>query len=195
MLVIRFSRVGKRNHAQYKVVLTEKTYPVKGKFIELLGSYDPHLKNSSLKEERVKYWLSQGVTCSDSAYNLFVEKGLIEGEKRKVKISPKKKAESEESDEKEVAEPKNEDGSKAAAEEPKIEREKIDEKANEKKEQSEKQEDQPDPVPVEKEKKGSDEKKQETEKEDPKEELKKEPEKTGQKNPEKPEEKKITEKE
>ncbi len=47
MLVIRFSRVGKRNHAQYKVVVAEKSAPIKGRFVEQVGSYNPHLKVSS----------------------------------------------------------------------------------------------------------------------------------------------------
>ena len=92
MLIIRFSRVGKRNHAQYRIVLTEKTSPVQGKFVELLGSYDPHQKQAVLKEERIKYWLEKGVECSDSVFNLFVSKEFIKEEKRKVKV-PKKEVE------------------------------------------------------------------------------------------------------
>lgn len=94
MLIIRFSRVGKRNHAQYRIVLTEKTSPVKGKFVELLGSYDPHQKQAVLKEDRIKYWLENGVQCSDSVFNLFVAKELLKGEKRKVKV-PKKEVKEE----------------------------------------------------------------------------------------------------
>lgn len=89
MLVIRFSRVGKKGHAQYKVVLAENTYPVQGKFIEQLGSYDPHSKQAVLKQEKIKYWIEKGATCSDSAYNLFVRNSIIEGKKRPVKV-PKK---------------------------------------------------------------------------------------------------------
>ncbi len=106
MLIIRFSRVGKRNHAQYRIVLTEKTSPVKGKFVELLGSYDPHQKQAVLKEDRIKYWLGNGVQCSDSVFNLFVAKELIKGEKRKVRVP-----------EKEVKEEVVEEG-KAVAEKP-----------------------------------------------------------------------------
>ncbi len=92
MIIIRFSRVGKKGHAQYKVVLAEKSYPVQGKFIEQLGSYDPHKKEAVLKTDRVKYWIEKGAACSDSAHNLFVREGLVKEEKRKVSIKIPEKA-------------------------------------------------------------------------------------------------------
>ena len=122
MLVIRLSRVGKKNHAQYKVVLAEKTYPVKGKFIELLGSYDPHLKQAMLKGERIKHWLAQGATCSDSVHNLLVSEKVIDDEKRKINITKKKKKEDKEEtgedkeDKKEEAKPKEDEAEKSATE-------------------------------------------------------------------------------
>lgn len=61
-----------------------------GKHVEVLGSYDPHSKKEVLKAERIKYWVSQGAQVSDTAYNLFVSKGVLEGEKRKVKLPAKK---------------------------------------------------------------------------------------------------------
>ena len=93
MLTVRFARVGKNKRAQYKIVLQENTVAPGGRHIEILGSYDPHLKKTTLKEDRIKYWVSQGTTFSDSAYNLMVAKGVISGDKRKVKLPAKKVAE------------------------------------------------------------------------------------------------------
>lgn len=98
MLTVRFARVGKNKRAQYKIVLQEHTVAPGGRHIEILGSYDPHLKKTTLKEERIKYWISQGTTFSDSAYNLMVTKGIISGDKRKVKLPAKKVAEKTEAD-------------------------------------------------------------------------------------------------
>ena len=61
-----------------------------GKHVEVLGSYDPHSKKEVLKAERIKYWVSQGAQVSDTAYNLFISKGVLTGEKRKVKLPAKK---------------------------------------------------------------------------------------------------------
>ncbi|NTU66528.1 MAG: 30S ribosomal protein S16 [Candidatus Moranbacteria bacterium] len=89
MLTIRFSRVGKKNKAQFKITLQERSVAPGGRHVEILGSYDPHLKAAVLKEDRIKYWLEKGAHASDSVYNLLVSKKVIEGSKRKVKM-PKK---------------------------------------------------------------------------------------------------------
>lgn len=93
MLTIRFARAGKRNKAQFKILLQEHTVAPGGRHVEVLGAYDPHSKQAVLKEERIKYWLSKGATASDTAYNLLVLKGLISGKKRAVKLPAKVKPE------------------------------------------------------------------------------------------------------
>ena len=90
MLTIRFARMGKKNKAQFKIMLQEKTVAPGGRHVEILGSYDPHQKTAVLKEERIKYWVEKGAAVSDSAYNLFVSKGVLEGKKRGVKLPTKK---------------------------------------------------------------------------------------------------------
>ena len=89
MLIIRFSRTGKKNQAYYRLVLAEKSCPVKGRIIENLGNYDPQLKKISFKKERVDYWIAKGASLSDTAYNLMVRQGVIKGKKRPVKIKKK----------------------------------------------------------------------------------------------------------
>lgn len=91
MLTIRLARIGKKNKAQFRIVLQEHTAAPGGKHVEVLGSYDPHSKKEVLKAERIKYWVSQGAQVSDTAHNLFVSKGVLTGEKRKVKLPAKKK--------------------------------------------------------------------------------------------------------
>jgi small subunit ribosomal protein S16 len=105
MLIIRLLRTGKKNAPSYRIVLTEKTAPPQsGKFLEILGHYNPRLaakdggkgrkgkKEISLKEERIKYWLSQGVKTSETVHNLLVSQGIIKGPKIKKKIRIKKKS-------------------------------------------------------------------------------------------------------
>jgi small subunit ribosomal protein S16 len=93
MLTIRFARTGKRNKAQFKILLQEHTVAPGGRHVEVLGAYDPHSKQAVLKEERIKYWLSKGATASDTAHNLLVSKGLISEKKRAVKLPAKAKEE------------------------------------------------------------------------------------------------------
>ncbi len=134
MLNIRLSRVGKRNHAQYKIVVAEKSAPVKGRFVEQVGSYDPHSKQIVLKKERVEHWLSQGVACSDTVYNLLVKEGVISGPKRKVFLKKKKKGEEGEGQEKETSTTEEKGKTEEpAGEETKEEKEQSEEKGDQEK--------------------------------------------------------------
>lgn len=90
MLTIRLQRTGKRNAADFRIVLAEKESPVKKKFNEVLGSYNPRKKDFRVNEERVKYWIGQHVGMSPTIHNLFVTKGLFEAKKLKAFSTPKK---------------------------------------------------------------------------------------------------------
>ncbi|MEK7627174.1 MAG: 30S ribosomal protein S16 [Patescibacteria group bacterium] len=90
MLKIRLQRVGRKNFPSFRVVLVEHKRPVKGKFLELLGFYNPLLKQKGLKKDRINYWLSQGVTVSPTIHNLLAQEGVISDKKIKA-WRPKKK--------------------------------------------------------------------------------------------------------
>lgn len=90
MLVIRLQRVGKKNQPSFRIVLAEKTAPVKGKFIEILGNYNPRLKTKAFEADRILYWLSKGAQASPTVHNLLVSEKIVD--KPKVKAwAPKKK--------------------------------------------------------------------------------------------------------
>jgi len=94
MLTIRFFRIGKKNQPSYKIVVTDKrNAPSGGLFKEEVGFYNPITKEKSLKGERIKHWISKGAQPSDTAYNLFVKEGIIEGKKVSVLKKSKKKKE------------------------------------------------------------------------------------------------------
>ena len=117
MLVIRFSRVGRHNHAQYRIVVQEKTKAPTGKHVDIVGSYDPHSKQTVLKEEKIKNYLANGAQPSDSVYNLLVRNDIVKGEKRSVKLPEKKVEEKDETVETEKTEEKKEDVKTEAKEE------------------------------------------------------------------------------
>lgn len=72
MLKIRLQRTGKRGQAYFRVVVLEHTKKPKGKFLELLGNYDPHKKELNVKMDRVEYWISKGAQASPTINNLLV---------------------------------------------------------------------------------------------------------------------------
>jgi small subunit ribosomal protein S16 len=93
MLTIRLQRAGKKNQADFKIVLAEKEAPVKKKHLEVLGAYSPRKKTFKAVEERIKYWISQRVEMSPTVHNLLVSKGLLDAKKVKAFNTPKKPVE------------------------------------------------------------------------------------------------------
>ena len=66
--MIRLSRVGATKKPQYRVVVIEKASARDGRFVEIVGHYNPR-KNPvelTLRQERVQYWLSKGAQPSDT---------------------------------------------------------------------------------------------------------------------------------
>jgi len=69
---IRLRREGAKNRPYYKVVVADSRSPRDGKFIEVIGTYDPKKpgNNSSLRIERAEYWISKGAQPSDTVRSL-----------------------------------------------------------------------------------------------------------------------------
>lgn len=99
MLTIRLSRVGKKKKPMYRLIISEKAKDPYGRALEILGSYNPYSKELLVKDDRVKYWLSQGSQMSATVNNLLVEKKIIEG-KKVVASKPGDKKEEEKKEEK-----------------------------------------------------------------------------------------------
>ncbi len=84
MLTIRLSRVGKRKMPIYRFVIMDSKKDPWGKSLEILGTRNPRTKETILKTDRVKHWLSMGASTSDSVWNIFVDQKLVEGKKHNV---------------------------------------------------------------------------------------------------------------
>ena len=69
---IRLRREGAKNRPYYKVVVADSRSPRDGKFIEIIGTYDPKKPdhNSTLKLDRIDHWISQGAQPSDTVRSL-----------------------------------------------------------------------------------------------------------------------------
>ena len=69
---IRLRREGALNRPYYKVVVADSRSPRDGKFIEIIGTYDPKKPghNSMLKIDRAEYWIARGAQPSDTVRSL-----------------------------------------------------------------------------------------------------------------------------
>ena len=73
MLVIRLSRTGRRNLPHFRVVVAEKSAPIKGKFVEILGNFDPIQKVFKVAKDRVVYWFERGAKPTQKVARLLLK--------------------------------------------------------------------------------------------------------------------------
>lgn len=91
MLKIRLQRVGRVHEPSFRLVLTDLENSTKsGRFKEVLGSYDPRKSTDSLNTERIRYWLSQGASPTNTVHNLLVRHRIINAKKIDVSAKSKK---------------------------------------------------------------------------------------------------------
>ncbi|MCE9585443.1 30S ribosomal protein S16 [Candidatus Nomurabacteria bacterium] len=90
MLKIRLQRIGRKNDPAFRVVLTDSKNSTKsGKFLEIVGTYNPKAGTTSFNAERITQLLSTGAQLTDTLHNFLVHNKIIEGKKKNV--LPKKK--------------------------------------------------------------------------------------------------------
>jgi small subunit ribosomal protein S16 len=80
MIRIRLKRIGKKRHPFYRLVVADKPDRRDGRFIETLGSYDPHANPPVVKVDgdKAKEWIGKGAQPSEAAEKILVRAGVIE---------------------------------------------------------------------------------------------------------------------
>jgi small subunit ribosomal protein S16 len=91
---IRLRREGALNRPYYKVVVADSRSPRDGKFIEIIGTYDPKRPghNSTMKLDRAEYWISKGAQPSDTVRSLIKKNKNPEAAAKKAAATAAKKA-------------------------------------------------------------------------------------------------------
>ena len=71
-VTIRLARVGTRHRSIYRVVVSDRRSPRDGRFIELVGTYDPRIDppKVTLKHDRLKHWIGVGAKPSRTVSEL-----------------------------------------------------------------------------------------------------------------------------
>ena len=93
-VAIRLRREGALNRPYFKVVVADKRSPRDGKFIEIVGTYDPKKagQNSTLKLDRIEHWISKGAQPSDTVRSLIKKTKNPEAAAKKAAAAAAKKA-------------------------------------------------------------------------------------------------------
>ena len=75
---IRLKRIGKKKVPFYRIIVSDSKFPVQGKFIVEIGTYDPNTDPSTVKvnEELAKKWIANGAQPTESVAKLFRQAGI-----------------------------------------------------------------------------------------------------------------------
>lgn len=80
---IRLRRTGAKKQPSYRLVVADSKSPRDGRFIEILGHFNPRRTPVEvvLDEDKIKHWLGNGAQPSDTVARLLAEKGLYDKSK------------------------------------------------------------------------------------------------------------------
>jgi small subunit ribosomal protein S16 len=75
---IRMTRKGTKKKPFYRIVAADIESPRDGKFLELLGTYDPMVEPAAiiLKSDRIQHWLNEGAKPSDTVKSILKKQGV-----------------------------------------------------------------------------------------------------------------------
>jgi small subunit ribosomal protein S16 len=80
MVKIRLSRTGRKHYHTFRIVAVDSRSPRDGRFIEVLGNYNPNLKTDAEKvtidKPRIEHWLGKGAQPTLSVWNLLRKQGI-----------------------------------------------------------------------------------------------------------------------
>lgn len=79
MVKIRLNRMGAKKNPYYRLVVADSRAPRDGRFIEILGTYDPTKKPAEIKvdEEKAIAWMQKGAQPTDTVRSILKQQGVM----------------------------------------------------------------------------------------------------------------------
>ena len=76
---LRLKRMGAKQRPFYRIVAADSRFPRDGRFIEIIGTYNPIAKPAEIKinKELALKWLNNGAQPTDTVKNLFKDAGIM----------------------------------------------------------------------------------------------------------------------
>ena len=89
MVRIRLRRMGAKKKPFYRIVVAHKESPRDGRFIEIVGTYNPRTEPETveLKTDRVAHWLSTGAQPSESVSRMLRKANLLDENGKPVPVA------------------------------------------------------------------------------------------------------------
>jgi len=79
MVKIRLTRIGRTHDAFFRIIVADSRRARDGKFIEIIGRYQPTMKDNQImvEEERALYWLHNGAQPSETVRSILRKQGIM----------------------------------------------------------------------------------------------------------------------
>ena len=79
MVKIRLARVGAKRQPSYRVVVADQRSPRDGRFIEIIGHYNPRTEPATMvvKEDRALFWLGRGAQPTEAVARILDKTGVL----------------------------------------------------------------------------------------------------------------------
>lgn len=80
MVKLRLTRIGRTHDAFYRIVVADSRRARDGKFIEIIGRYQPTMKDNQVevKEERALHWLHNGAQPTETVRSILRKQGILQ---------------------------------------------------------------------------------------------------------------------
>lgn len=75
---IRLQRFGTKKKPFYRVVASESSRPRDGKFLDIIGTYDPLTSNIKVDKEKIEHWTNNGAKPTDTVRSLFKKYNVLD---------------------------------------------------------------------------------------------------------------------
>ena len=84
MIKLRLRRMGAKKRPSYRIVAAESRFQRDGRFIEVVGFYDPLTDPATVRvdAERARHWLSKGAQPTDTVRDILRREGILRGGKQ-----------------------------------------------------------------------------------------------------------------
>lgn len=90
MIKLRLRRMGSKGRPSYRIVVADARAKRDGRFIEIVGHYDPITEPTTIviKADRARYWLGQGAQPTDRVVKLLAKQGILDAAGKVVAEAP-----------------------------------------------------------------------------------------------------------
>jgi small subunit ribosomal protein S16 len=85
---IRLRRMGAKKAPFYRIVIANQQSPRDGRFIEIIGTYDPNGTKVTVKQDRLEHWLSAGAQPSDSVVKVLRAAQIVDDQGKLIQQAP-----------------------------------------------------------------------------------------------------------